>query len=213
MTNLAEKQDTETSVGVSRHWFVDTLKVALNFGGKKDVRYYLNGVCVHFLQNSIAIIATDGHRLFYNESNPLYVPEHLKDRQFILERDSLALLKSLPKVSGSANDNILCMLTPPEERDGFFALLDVSGATTQFSCVDGKFPDYNRVMWTDGPKPTTEIGLDLNYVADLAKLKPIISKVAAAKFEFRGANESLRVTVPSTKSDTNIRIILMPMRL
>lgn len=39
------------------------LKAVALFAGKKDIRYYLNGVCVTSIDGALGLVATDGHRL------------------------------------------------------------------------------------------------------------------------------------------------------
>lgn len=213
MTNLAEQTELQIRVEFSRHWFVETLKVALNFASKQDIRYYLNGVCIHFKQEEVAIIATDGHRLFYN-THKAFIPENLKDTQYILSRDSLAQLKAMPKLNkNQITADMQCSFEIPEPGGRFINLHDVTGTVYQFEVIDGKFPDYTKVMWSSAPKPTPEIGVNLLYLADLAKLKPLLPKYLGGTIEFKSAKDSMRIVTKNTLSDTDIILYIMPMRI
>lgn len=249
MSNLAENITLETKIKIPREWLVDTLLVAMHFAAKQDVRYYLTGVCVHFQLTGIALIATDGHRLFYNFC-PCFIPKNLVDTQYILSLDSLKQLKALPKLTKfqkGLGPDLPCTFEVPAPDSRFMTLTDHNEANYQFETIDGKFPDYNRVMWTEeleDPRSSIKhlkeralvknagkeeildlvqrlpsniadntIGLNLAYLADLAKLKPITNKYNGGKFQLKSATDSIRITALNHLSSTDIIVYVMPMRL
>ena len=102
---------------------------------QQDVRYYLNGLMLELGQNRLTGVATDGHRLSCYRSE---MPHETTDlRQIILPRKGvLELLRLLEDV----DDEIELRLASNH--------LQVAGSHWQFSSklIDGRFPDYTRVM-------------------------------------------------------------------
>lgn len=107
----------------------------------QDVRYYLNGMSIESENNEIRSVATDGHRLaickIANESLALPARQVIVPRKGILE--------------------IIRLLDPvDEEIQVFLGSNHVRIIDTQFSftskLVDGRFPDYRRVLPRNGDK-------------------------------------------------------------
>jgi len=102
---------------------------------QQDVRYYLNGLMMEVASNVIRTVATDGHRLAYCEKA---IDGDLADsKQVIIPRKGVAELQRLLSDSDElikvvlGNNHIQCEL--PGQR--FTSKL-----------IDGRFPDYKRVM-------------------------------------------------------------------
>jgi DNA polymerase III subunit beta len=102
---------------------------------QQDVRYYLNGLMMEVASGIIRTVATDGHRLAYCEKN---IDDDLADsKQVIIPRKGVGELQRLLSDSDDVikvvlgNNHIQCEL--PNQR--FTSKL-----------IDGRFPDYNRVM-------------------------------------------------------------------
>ncbi|OEY66137.1 DNA polymerase III subunit beta [Marinobacter sp. X15-166B] len=108
---------------------------------QQDVRYYLNGLLLEVDQNHVRTVATDGHRLAmaYMEV-PMGCPEV---RQVIVPRKGVLELARLL-------DNVE---TPVTLVIGDNHLRATVGAYTFTSkLIEGKFPDYNRVIPRGGDK-------------------------------------------------------------
>lgn len=135
---------------------VRALAAALTHAGVKDVRYYLNGVYLDFPKGRI--VATDGHRMFVGQ-----IPK-AEAEPVIVERDSAdRIVKQAKK---SLRDGWAIIVSVDE--DNTVRLHDVnSGATFSAKAIDGKFPDYERVIPT---KPDGTVGqYNLGYLADTRK--------------------------------------------
>ena len=105
---------------------------------QQDVRFFLNGMLLEIGQGMVRAVATDGHRLALNS---LSVPEATTDKQVILPRKGvLELQRLLQEVDGDV------VLTISSNHLGV--------ATNEFALttklLDGKFPDYERVIPRDG---------------------------------------------------------------
>jgi len=101
----------------------------------QDVRYYLNGMLFEVTQEYLRLVATDGHRLAMTTYRAEQLTEEtiqaILPRKGVLELARL-LSESEKVVSLSLGSNHMC----------------VSSDTYRFTSklVDGKFPDYDRVL-------------------------------------------------------------------
>jgi DNA polymerase-3 subunit beta len=107
----------------------------------QDVRYYLNGLCIHLLPAAVRSVATDGHRLAMSEAA---IPTGLdKDRQIIVPRKAVQELSKLL-------ENIDMPVTLHVGEGQLVVDLDVIRLVTKL--IDGRFPDYQRVVPEGGDK-------------------------------------------------------------
>lgn len=111
---------------------------------QQDVRYYLNGMLLELQNHRIHLVATDGHRLAFGE----YVegPEVVTDRQYIIPRKAVIELSRLLKYENSTAQVLL-------SQNHIQILVDNLCFTSKL--IDGKYPDYNRVIPLDGNKQLT----------------------------------------------------------
>ena len=106
----------------------------------QDIRYYLNGMLFIAEGNQLKLVATDGHRLAFacmTLDNELPRAEAILPRKTIVE---------LAKLLTDSDDAVTVELLPNQARFSFGASVIVS------KVVDGKFPDYNRVIPLDNDK-------------------------------------------------------------
>ena len=108
---------------------------------QQDVRYYLNGILMEIDPGFIKLVSTDGHRLALAQFDmSIGVAE---SRQIIIPRKAVLELSRL--LDGS-DDQVTCILSPNHFR------LRTSTLTFTTKLIDGKFPDYDRVIPVDGNK-------------------------------------------------------------
>ncbi len=108
------------------------LQAALLFAGNRDVRYYLNGVLVEPSPASTRLAATDG--------NFAAVQRHAA-----LNADVPAMI--IPREACAAACKLMVdVLTVEPNGEGY----SIGGAANRilFSPVDGRFPDYRRILVT-----------------------------------------------------------------
>ena len=115
---------------------------------QQDVRYYLNGILMELTAEKVRLVATDGHRLALSEVELETGVE--QDKQLIIPRKAVLELARLLDASDSPAK---CILSQNHLRVETGALL----FTTKL--IDGKFPDYQRVIPVDGNK-TMEVERD-----------------------------------------------------
>ena len=108
---------------------------------QQDVRYYLNGILMELAPNVIKLVATDGHRLALSQSQLDTGVE--EDRQIIIPRKAVL---ELSRLLDTSDNPARCELS----QNHFRIETDSLSFTTKL--IDGKFPDYERVIPIDGNK-------------------------------------------------------------
>ena len=99
-----------------------------------DIRYYLNGILFVAEGKQLTLVATDGHRLGLAQSQ---LEAEVPKQEVILPRKTVLELQRLLKDED----------TPIEMRfAGNQARFNFSGMEFVTKLVEGKFPDYNRVI-------------------------------------------------------------------
>ncbi len=111
---------------------------------QQDVRYYLNGMLLELSKDGVRLVATDGHRLAlseYNESTGLS-----SEKQLIIPRKGVL---ELARLLTPVDDEVIITLSQNHIRAETTDLVFTS------KLIDGKYPDYNRVIPVDGNKKMT----------------------------------------------------------
>ena len=109
---------------------------------QQDVRYYLNGLLLELEKNSLRAVATDGHRLALKEIKTKTGIEEAQ--QIIIPRKGVI---ELIRLLDGEDENISVEVSQNHIR--------VSKDKVQFTSklIDGKFPDYQRVIPKEGEHP------------------------------------------------------------
>ena len=139
---------------------------------QQDVRYYLNGLMLETDGGTLRTVATDGHRLAVCELDSGF--ENTDNKQIIIPRKGVhELLRILENTDDQANVQIASNH------------IRVSVPNTQFTSklIDGRFPDYKRVM------PS---GSDKQVLADREPLRQALTRTSILSNEkYRGIRLSL----------------------
>lgn len=101
---------------------------------QQDIRYYLNGLLFLIEENYLKVITTDGHRLAFaltTLENPQEKREVILPRKAVLE---------LAKQLNDSDEPVTVEILQNQLRFTFSNVVLVS------KVIDGKFPDYNRVI-------------------------------------------------------------------
>lgn len=162
------------------------------FRAKKDIRYYLNGVC--FMPGG-KLAATDGHRLFMG-SHENELTENV--------------IVSIEKSPVKQYDHAIC-----DTETGLVEFFDITAQRVGVGLcqlVDGRYPDVDRCM----PKETNavdRIGFNAGYLADIERCAKLFNpKWPGVTFELQGNDKAAVATVKSPTGET-AKIIVMPMRI
>jgi len=126
---------------------------------QQDVRYYLNGILLIIEENKLKVVATDGHRLAFNAG----VIDGIHEKQeIILPRKAVI---ELCKLLGDTNENVEVEFSTQQVKVNF------SGINLITKVIDGKFPDYERVI----PKYSNHLSMDRVQVQQALQRAAILS--------------------------------------
>jgi DNA polymerase-3 subunit beta len=109
---------------------------------QQDVRYYLNGLLLELGGNKLRAVATDGHRLALCDTS--VESKQTKTTQVIVPRKGVVELSRLLR---DAADDIEVLISSNHIR------IDLDGIKFTSKLVDGKFPDYTRVIPPENDNP------------------------------------------------------------
>ena len=142
------------------------------FAAKKDIRYYLMGVCIDTGPAGAFLVATCGHALAVHQIDTVSRPIG----QFIMPLEPLA---SMVK----ANKRIGIKLTLPAGFAGKYeknrrqvTLESLKGEISIVSEMDGIFPDWRRVCKHDDAPYPHHVFYAVEYLARVAAAANIISE-------------------------------------
>lgn len=164
---VVDKAESQESAEVD----AQSLKQLLDLTGfamaQQDVRYFLNGMLIEHGDGYLRSVATDGHRLAMNslalDKGEPNLGQVIVPRKGILELQRV-LADFEDKVSISIGSSHLCL------QAGSYRL------TTKL--IDGRFPDYERVIPRNGDK---------HILANKMDLKKALNRTAILSNEkFRG---------------------------
>ncbi|MCJ8146857.1 DNA polymerase III subunit beta [Acinetobacter sp. A3.8] len=120
----------------------------------QDVRFYLTGTLLEIEQNQLRAVTTDGHRLALSEatatSNTNEVQQAIVPRKAVGELQRLLTVEDLPLTILIGRELLNVTIEQPS-KDNESAI--VVRFTTKL--IDGKFPDYRRVIPKGGDKIAT----------------------------------------------------------
>jgi len=181
------------------------LKAALTHAAKQDVRYYLNGVLIEATARETRVVATDGHRACIiraaaeNDLGQLGVVPQIVT--FIMPRDVIDAMKIAARDLRSAAITL-------ESTDGKEWRVSGPCSSVVFKPVDGKFPDYRRIV---PEKSSGEAGhYNPDYLLDAKKALMLLtgSKQAMIRVHPNGTDAAL-----VTGLDPNFVGVIMPYRM
>lgn len=133
---LSEPGKPQARLAMPQKQLRELLQLVQYSMAQQDIRYYLNGLLVVLEGSELRVVATDGHRLSYAAAA---LAEPQEKRELILPRKAvLELGKLLADSEG------------PVEVELFVnqARFDFDHTVLATKLIEGKFPDYTRVIPT-----------------------------------------------------------------
>ncbi len=131
---MATTDGAQTKLTLTQKQFKRLLGFVQYSMAQQDIRYYLNGLLVVVVGSEIRMISTDGHRLAY--ASEAIAGNHERLEVILPRKTVLELSRQL-----ADNDEPLdVVLTPTQSQFRFGDIELVS------KLIDGKFPDYERVI-------------------------------------------------------------------
>jgi len=144
---------------------------------QQDVRYYLNGVLLIIEGNNLKVVATDGHRLAFNAGA---INGNHEKQEIIMPRKAVT---ELCKLLGDTNESVEIEFTTQQVKVSF------SGINLISKVIDGKFPDYERVI----PKYSNHLSMNRMLVQQALQRAAILSneKFRGVRFVLTEKNLSI----------------------
>lgn len=167
----------------------------------QDVRYYLTGMLFEVSERQLTTVATDGHRLAV--ARTVIEADNSLDMQAILPRKAVMELERLlgelgkllneqdNKVTLSFGREFLQVTLPFGDVDSTGQMNDSLNVTFTARLIDGKFPDYRRVM------PSSS---DKQALVNQEKLTDVLRRVAIL------SNEKSRGVIFNFAPDGNVEV-------
>ena len=139
---------------------------AMHIAGKKDVRFYLNGMLIEPGADGAVCVATDGHRLLVIRTN---VPWNLG--KIIVPRDACEIIA---KMKGDVDFSAVGV----GARGPRFKA-DRGGQAIEFAAVDANYPDWRAVV--SKPTELAPCGFNPAILEGVVKSAGIIRKAFGGK--------------------------------
>ncbi len=189
-----------------------------------DIRYYLNGILFVAEGKSLTLVATDGHRLALAQAT---LDTDIPKQEVILPRKTVLELQRLLRDSdvkapageeGAANpDNAIEM-----RFAGNQAKFSFSGMEFVTKLVEGKFPDYNRVIPKNHQNSVTlgraALLASLQRVAILTSekfkgirvnIEPGLLRIASSNAEQEEAKEELEIDYGGDEIEIGFNVLYL----
>lgn len=138
--SIKAAREFTVSQGILKHLIEQTHFCMAN----QDVRYYLNGLLLEMNPTSLRAVATDGHRLALSEQKCDIISGDIT--QIIIPR------KGIMELSRLLNDSDAdCKI----QINTNYVRIDLGNTIFTSKLIDGRFPDYDRVIPKGGKKIVT----------------------------------------------------------
>jgi DNA polymerase-3 subunit beta len=136
-----EEWDSIASLKMSKSWFRGLIENTHFAMANQDVRYYLNGMSFEIENGLVRTVSTDGHRLALSTLQ-LAEGQHDQISIIIPRKGIMEVLRLVPEGDEMISINV---------GSNHVRVVD-DGFTFTSKLVDGRFPDYRRVMPRNGDK-------------------------------------------------------------
>ncbi|MBM3340913.1 MAG: DNA polymerase III subunit beta [Betaproteobacteria bacterium] len=183
---MANAGDRQAGFSISQKLLQELLLLVQFAMAQQDIRYYLNGLLLVLDGDKIKVVATDGHRLSYAEGK---LDGASDKREVILPRKAVL---ELSRQLGSTDAAVDIEIYASQVR---FRYGDSELIT---KVIDGKFPDYTRVIPVNYQQKITVNRQDLLHSLQRAAI--------LSNEKFRGVRwmltaDSLRISCTNTEQE------------
>jgi len=163
---------------------INALKGLDLLAGKQDIRYYLNGVNVEFSESCTRLVATNGHILGIENLTQNLV--NTGAGSLIIPSD---IIKALKPVSKNADIVQIKQIPNPYGSSAKYWEIDNYGTKITFCAVEGKFPDYARVV--SGAKTSGQAAqYNPDYLATFLKAAKLLTGAKTPQIELMQNGQS-----------------------
>ena len=172
---LTMSQEQLQSFSLPQKLLKATLRLVEFAMAQQDIRFYLNGMLFVLEKDQLVCVATDGHRLSYAV---MPVEGNFSKQEIIVPRKTVI---ELSKLMADSDEPITIDILANQVRFSFGNIELTS------KVIDGKFPDYNRVIPTAHTKLIT--------IDRLLLLSTLQRAAISSNERFRGVRVSLSTGV------------------
>lgn len=152
----------------------------------QDIRFYLNGTLLQVADGQLTVVATDGHRLSYTREA---LPEVTARAEVIIPRKSV---QELIKLLQPVDDPVQVTLHGNQVRFEFGCIDLVT------KVIDGKFPDYQRVI---PPNHTKVVEVDRVLLQQALQRAAILSNEKIRGVRLLLTKDSLAVVCTNSEQE------------
>jgi DNA polymerase III subunit beta len=131
---MTKASGSVTTIQISQLAFKKLLKQVEFAMAQQDIRYYLNGLLLEVNDNKLNLVGTDGHRLSFTSTT---LNKNYDKADVILPRKTVT---ELIKLLNDSEEEVLIEIGAGQVNFAFSEIRLIS------KVIDGKFPDYNRVI-------------------------------------------------------------------
>ncbi len=131
---MTKTQAESTLVTIGQRQLKALLKQVEFAMAQQDIRYYLNGLLFEVVANRLNIVGTDGHRLSFTSTE---LKQNYEKQEIILPRKTII---ELIKLLDDSEEDVQVEISNNQANFSFGNIKLIS------KVIDGKFPDYNRVI-------------------------------------------------------------------
>jgi DNA polymerase-3 subunit beta len=182
---ITNQLDGATKITIKQGLLKKLLGLVQYAMAQQDIRYYLNGVLLLIEGNQVRLIATDGHRLAY-VCSPL--EKNYNKQEVILSRKTV---NELSKLLTDSDEVVNLEVAEKQIRFTFSNIVLTS------KIIDGKFPDYERVI----PTYTNHLKLDRLTVLHALQRAAILSNEKFRGVRFVLTEKTLRIISSNSEQE------------
>jgi DNA polymerase III subunit beta len=183
---LATPGEALSTIRISQRTLRELLQLVQYSMAQQDIRYYLNGLLMVFEGEQIKMVATDGHRLSYAAGA---IGGRHEKKEVILPRKAV---QELGKLLGDSEDEVEIEIYAAQVRFRFGALELLT------KVIDGKFPDYARVIPTGYQK---QIELERGVLQQALQRAAILSNEKFRGVRWMLTANSLRISCTNNEQE------------
>jgi DNA polymerase-3 subunit beta len=181
----SDQLSAATEIDIKQGLFKKLLGLVQYAMAQQDIRYYLNGVLLLIEGEQIRLIATDGHRLAFVSSK---LEKSYDKYEVILSRKTV---NELSKLLTDADELVKLELGDKQVR------LSFSNIVLTSKIIDGKFPDYERVI----PNYTNHLILDRMTILQALQRVAILSNEKFRGVRFVLTEKTLRIISSNSEQE------------
>ena len=182
---VSEQLEQAEQVQIEQKQFKKLFSMVQYAMAQQDIRYYLNGLLLIIDGALLKLVATDGHRLAFTSTK---LDKNYPKREAILPRKTVS---ELVKLLADSEEKIIFDLAEKQVRISFSDVILTS------KVIDGKFPDYERVI----PNYTNHLTLERLVILHALQRAAILSNEKFRGVRFVLTEKNLRIISSNSEQE------------